>query len=127
MASGQFSLYVDAATGNRLARAQQLPLKIERNVKVVTSSSSQATVHERAVEHIGPLPEQVLQQQYVMSRTSMKNIANGSAYAYAPDNVTDRSPYYAINLPFDTGKGPYDIWKNEVGRAYTFAVRSGPR
>jgi DUF3068 family protein len=126
VATGQFSLNVDTATGKPLARAQQLPLKIERNIKVVTSSGSQATVRERAVERIGPLPQQVLEQQYVMSRTSMKNIADGDAYAYTPGNLTDRSPYYAINLPLDTGKGPYEIWKNEVGRAYEFRQVGDP-
>lgn len=120
VADGRFSLFVDTATGSPLARAQQLPLKIQRHVKVVTSSGSQVTVHESSTERIGPLPAQDLQQQYVFSRTSLKNLADPAAYAYTPKNVTDRSPYYAINFPFDTGKGPYEIWKNELGRPYAF-------
>ena len=34
--------------------------------------------------------------------------------------MVDRSPNYAINLPFDAGKGPYPVWKNETGSAYPF-------
>ena len=50
----------------------------------------------------------------------MKNLASNQSYAYAPGNVVNRVPGYSINLPFDTGAGPYEIWKNEVGRSYTF-------
>jgi hypothetical protein len=39
--------------------------------------------------------------------------------------VTDRAPFYSINLPFDTGSGPYRLWKNETGTAYEFR-RAGP-
>jgi DUF3068 family protein len=125
VASGRVSLFVDTATGSPLARAQGLPLKIQRNLKVVQSTGSQATVHERSVQQMGPLPPQVVEQQYVISRTSMKDLADPAAYAYTRTNVVDRSPSYAINLPFDAGKGPYDIWKNEVGRSYAFRQIGG--
>jgi hypothetical protein len=32
----------------------------------------------------------------------------------------DRSPGYSVQLPFNTGNGPYQIWKNEAGRSYAF-------
>lgn len=118
--SGKFTLFVNPATGVPRARPQTLPLSIRRNVKVVKSSGSQATVRERSVEKVGRLPEQVFSQQYVIDRSSVKNLQSDQAFAYVPSNVVDRSPNYSINLPFDTGSGPYGVWKNEANRAYSF-------
>lgn len=120
VATGKFTLFVDQATGAPRLRPQVLPLTINRRLHVVSSNGSQAVVKEDDVEKIGPLPQQDLQQQYVISRTSMKNLTNNQSYAYAPGNVVNRAPAYSINLPFDTSAGPYEIWKNEVGRSYTF-------
>ena len=117
---GTFTLYLDPATGAPRVRPEVLPLTIHRRIHVVSSTGSQAVVREDDVEKIGPLPQQDLQQQYVISRTSIKNIASPQAYAYSPTTVVNRAPAYSINLPFDTGAGPYEIWKNEVGRSYTF-------
>jgi hypothetical protein len=118
-------LYLDPDTAAPLAQPQTLPVTIRRNLRVVGSTSSQATVQETSVERIGPLPPQRLLQRYVISRTSMKDLPDPPAYAYAPSNIADRSPAYSINLPFETASGPYRIWKNEAGRAYRFR-QSGP-
>jgi len=56
----------------------------------------------------------------VLDRSSLKNLKSEKAYAYAPANVTDRAPYYSINLPFGTGAGPYPVFKNEAGVPYEF-------
>ncbi len=120
VAKGTFTQYLNPKTGLPLLRAQELALTINRRLHVVSSNGSQAVVKEDSTEKIGPLPQQDLQQQYVISRTTMKNLQGSRSYAYAPQNVVNRGPAYSINLPFDTGAGPYEIWKNEVGRSYTF-------
>ena len=56
----------------------------------------------------------------MIDRGSLENVKSGQAYAYTQENVTDRAPFYSINFPFDTGSGPYSVWKNEVGAAYEF-------
>ena len=73
---------------------------------------------ESSAEKVGPLPEQTIQQQYVMDRSSLENVKSEKAYAYAPQNETDRAPHYSINFPFGTGAGPYTVWKNEIGASY---------
>ena len=120
VATGKFTLFLNPVTGTPRLRPQELPLTINRRLHVVSSNGSQAVVKEDDVEKIGPLPQQDLQQQYVISRTSLQNLTSNQSYAYTPASVVNRAPAYSINLPFDTGAGPYQIWKNEVGRSYTF-------
>ena len=120
VASGQLTLFIDPATATARSVPQTLPLSIKRHVYVVDSSGSQATVQEASSEKVGPLPEQTIKQRYVLDRSSLENLKSDQAYAYLPANVTDRAPFYSINLPFDTGSGPYKIWKNETGSAYSF-------
>lgn len=119
-ATGKFSLYLNPNTGAPYVQPQLMPLTISRRLHVISSTGSQAIVKEDSVEKIGPLPQQDLQQQYVIDRSSLKNLESNDAYAYAASNHVNRSPAYSINLPFATGGGPYQIWKNEVGRSYTF-------
>ena len=119
-AAGKFTLFLNPATGAPRPRPEVLPLAIHRRLHVVSSNGSQAVVKEDDVTKIGPLPQQDFQQQYVISRTSLRNLVSNRSYAYRPSSVVDRAPAYSINLPFDTGAGPYQVWKNEVGRSYTF-------
>jgi len=120
VATGKVTLFLHPGTGIPYASPQVLPLTINRRLHVVSSNGSQAVVKEDSVEKIGPLPQQDLQQQYVIDRSSLKNLHSSQSYAYTAANQVNRSPAYSINLPFDTGAGPYQIWKNEVGRSYTF-------
>ena len=125
VASGKVSLAVNPSTGTPLSKPEVLPLTIHRRVRVVSSTGSQALVKEDDLEQIGTLPQQDVQQQYVLDRSSLKNVASDAAYAYAPANHVNRSPAYSINLPFGTRSGPYEVWKNEVGRSYTFHQQGG--
>ena len=43
-----------------------------------------------------------------------------------PNNKVDRSPEYSINLPFNSGNGPYQVWKNESGVSYPFTKTVKP-
>jgi hypothetical protein len=67
-----------------------------------------------------PVGHQTLEQQYVLDRRSMKDVDSDKSYAYSPSSQVDRSPAYSVQLPLDTGKGPYQIWKNESGSSYAF-------
>jgi Porin PorA len=120
VATGKFSLAVNPSTGAPLSKPEVLPLTIHRRLRVVSATGSQVVVKEDDVEQIGTLPQQDVQQQYVLDRSSLKNVASGEAYTYAPANHVNRSPAYSVNLPFATQSGPYQIWKNELGRSYTF-------
>ncbi len=119
-ATGTMKLFMDPSTGTSLAQPQTIKLTIERRLHVVASTSSQATVQETSTERADPLPSLQLQQRYVIDRRSMKDVPSPDAYAYTSANAVDRSPAYAINLPLDAGAGPYNVWKNEAGRAYPF-------
>lgn len=96
-------------------------LDIQRALHSVSNNGSNATIGEDDNNTIGPFPKQDFKQQYVMDRTSLKSVQSNQSWAYAPQNVVNRAPNYTVNLPFDTGDGPYDIWKNETGSAYSFS------
>jgi hypothetical protein len=119
-ATGSFTLYIDPATAAPLATPQKQPLDIKRNLHVTETSGNRAVVEENDVEQIGNLKEQDLQQRYVLDRKSLKDVDDDRAWAYTAANKVDRSPAYAINLPFDAGKGPYQVWKNETASSYPF-------
>ena len=124
-ATGTFTLYLDPATKTPIANPQSYPLDIERRLHVVSSTSSTAVLKEDDVENIKGLPDpvghQVLEQQYVLNRRSMKDVDSDQSWAYAAGNRVDRTPGYSVQLPFGAGNGPYQIWKNEAGRSYTFS------
>ena len=119
-ATGTFTLYIDPSSAAPLKTPQKLPLDIKRNLHVTDDSGSRAVVQENDVEQIGTLKPQDLQQQYVLDRKSLKSVDDDRSWAYTPNNKVDRSPAYAINLPFNSGKGPYQVWKNESGVSYPF-------
>ena len=119
-AQGTFTLYIDPASAAPLATPQKLPLDIQRNLHVIETDGSRAVVAENDVEQIGNLKPQDLQQRYVLDRKSLKDVADDRAWAYTPSNKIDRSPAYSVNLPFSSGNGPYQVWKNESGSAYAF-------
>jgi hypothetical protein len=119
-AQGTFTLYIDPASAAPLPTPQKLPLDIKRNLHVIETDGSRAVVQENDVEQIGDLKPQDLQQRYVLDRKSLKDVADDRAWAYTPSNKIDRSPAYSINLPFSSGKGPYQVWKNESGVSYPF-------
>lgn len=124
-ATGTFTLFLNPATKTPITNPQSYPLDIERRLHVVSSTSKTAVLKEDDVEVIKGLPDpvghQTLVQQYVLNRRSMKNVDSDQSFAYAPTNKVDRSPVYSVQLPMNTGSGPYQIWKNEAGRSYAFS------
>jgi Porin PorA len=87
---------------------------------VVSSTSDRAVVAETDVEAIQGLPDETFNQQYVLDRGNSRNLTSDQSWAYTPTTKVDRSPYWSVNLPFETGNGPYEVWKNEVGAGYPF-------
>lgn len=124
LAKGTVTLYADQDTGAPVSEPQAVPLTIERNLKVIQSSGTRAAVQETSTEQLGPAAPRRLLQRFVIDRGTLQNVSSPAAYAYTPENVTDRAPAYSINLPFDTGDGPYAFWKNETATTYPFR-RSG--
>jgi DUF3068 family protein len=61
----------------------------------------------------------VVMAQYLVDDRTLKNLRRPEAWSFVGTDVADRSSAYSVNLPFDTGAGPYDIWLNEADRAYT--------
>ena len=124
-ATGQFTTFVDPATGLPLASPLVQQLQISRHVYVTSSTGDTAVVAESDTETIGA-QTLTLGQQYVIDRSSMRDVQSDQSWAYTQNTTIDRSPAYSINLPLDTGTGPYDLWKNQVGRAYSFTADGQP-
>jgi hypothetical protein len=119
--AGTFTVFVDPATAAPLATPQQLPLTIERHIQAIgdQSGSSTVLVDETITQKAGTLVNTTQHNVYVMDRTTLKNVADGRAYAFDPSNVVDRSDAYRLNLPFDTNSSStYPVYKNEIGTTY---------
>ena len=115
--AGTYTGYVNQSTGARLAAPQNLPLSIDRNLKAVPthSTSSELVVKDASAITIGPShSQQVL--QYVLDRSTSKNVKSPDAYALVPSNVVDRSGSYSLGPPpgVDTAK-TYPYWVDETG------------
>ena len=120
-AEGTITFFLDPDTKAPLDPPIEEDLVIDRHLEVDSDESDGdlAVVDEIDQQEIGGQQSE-LRQRYVIDRTSLENVADDRAFAYEEANVTDRSPAFAINLPFDTGDGPYEVWKNESGEAYEF-------
>ena len=119
---GKFTLFVDATTFAPLDTPQVLPLKVTRHIDALGSKSSysKVVVSEKIDFDAGGQFSQKQDNQYVMDRRSMKNVQSDDAYAFASDNVVDRSPAFRLNFPLDTdANGEYLIYKNETASTYT--------
>jgi hypothetical protein len=128
-ATGKFTLFLvpsplpprTAQTYTPAPNGLAFDLDIQRSLHSVSNNGSNATIGEDDNNTIGPFPKQDFKQQYVMDRNSLKSVQSNQSWAYSPQSVVNRAPNYTVNLPFDTGDGPYNIWKNETGSAYAFS------
>ena len=90
--AGTYTGYVNQSTGARLGAPQNLPLSIDRQVKAVPaqSTSSELVVNDASAVAIGPdKTPQIL--QYVLDRSTAKNLKSPYAYALVPGNMVDRA------------------------------------
>jgi Porin PorA len=116
--TGTYTGRVNQSTSARLAAPQNLPLSIDRQVKAVPtqSTSSELVVNDASAVTIGPdKTPQVL--QYVLDRSTAKNVKSPYAYALVPGNVVDRAGSYSLGPPpgADTAK-TYPMWVDEIGK-----------
>ncbi len=117
--AGTYTGYVNQSTGARLGAPQNLPLSIDRQVKAVPtqSTSSELVVNDASAVAIGPdKTPQIL--QYVLDRSTAKNLKSPYAYALVPGNMVDRAGSYSLGPPpgADTAK-TYPMWVDEIGKA----------
>jgi Porin PorA len=89
--TGTYTGYVNQTTGARLATPQNLPLSIVRQFKAVPaqSSSSELVVKDASTVAIGPI-KSLSVAQYVLDRSTSKNVKSPYAYAVVPSNVASR-------------------------------------
>lgn len=112
---GTFAVFADPATGASLPAPLELPLRVDRRVRVVDSSFSTVVVRERIVQHLGTQRPVVEEHQYVMDRRTMELKGGPQSWSYRPTNQVDRSGTYRVNFPMGaSADGAYPIWGNET-------------
>lgn len=115
--AGTYTGYVNQSTGVRLAAPQNLPLSIHRQFKAVPaqSTSSELVVKDASTATIGPSKSPSV-AQYVLDRSTSKNVNSPHAYALVPSNTVDRSGSYSLGPPpgVDTAS-TYPYWVDETG------------
>ena len=116
--TGTVTLYVDPATAAPLPAPQEVPLEVRRHVQVTESTSELAVVHETLNLTATGLFDAVQENQYVMDRKTMLNVADDRAWAFDAANVVDRSGAYRLNFPLDNQSIPYPIYLNETQTTY---------
>ena len=102
-----------------------LPLTVDRHIEAVgdESGASLVVVRETIRQKAGDLLDVTQTNQYVMDRSTLKNVADDRAFAFDPANVVDRAGAYRLNLPFDTSTDKtYEIYKNEIDGTYDIAA-----
>ncbi len=118
---GTLSLYVNPATGAQLAEPHALPLTIERHIAADAgeSGASRVVVNESITQKAGSLLSAEVDSTYVMDRRTMKNVVDGRAWAFDPQNPVDRSGAYRLQLPMGTEQDQkYRIYNNDTGVPY---------
>jgi hypothetical protein len=116
--TGTVTLYVDPATAAPLPTPQEVPLEVRRHIQVTESTDELAVVHETLNLTATGLFDAVQENQYVMDRKTMLNVADDRAWAFDAANVVDRSGAYRLNFPLDNESIPYPIYLNETQTIY---------
>jgi Porin PorA len=118
---GTVSLYLDPTTYAPLTTPRQTPLQVSRHIEALgDESSTDRVVVKETLQLTSPglFDTQTQENQYVMDRRKMVNLADPRSWAFTPDNVVDRSGAYRLQFPFDTKSINYPIYKNEIGTTY---------
>jgi Porin PorA len=118
--SGTFTLAIDPVTHLPLDKPATYPLAVTRHIEADGAASSKQLVVVKEDLHLVAqgLFDFGQHHQYVMDRRTMRNVKDGRAWAFTPDNVVDRSPDYRLNFPFDTQDRAYPVYKNETAATY---------
>lgn len=120
--AGEFTVYVDPATGQRLAEPMELPLEIDRRVRTLPGGGADSVVLEEAVTYRIAGTTQQERHHYVIDRRSMQHRDDPRSWSFAPENHIEPAGTYRVTLPFGTAVGGrYRIWENEPGRSFWMA------
>jgi hypothetical protein len=115
---GTLTVY-NAPDGSPLPQPMQLPLTIERRLDGFSASGDTALVKETVSLKGGTVVSSDSENVYAIDRRSLENVADPKAYAWAANNVTDRSDSYRLQLPFHLDSDEtFQIWKNETASTY---------
>ena len=117
--AGEFTVYVDPATGQPLAEPMDLPLEIDRRVRTLPGGGADEVVLEEAVTYrIADIAQQE-RHHYVIDRRSMQHRDDPRSWSFTPENHVNQAGSYRVTLPVGMeASGRYRIWENEPGRSF---------
>jgi len=118
VSTGTFTLAVNPRLPAPTA-PRDFPLTVQRRLHAVSSSGSTVILAEEETQTAGTVLNWSLHHVYVVDRRSLKSVADDGAYAYTPENSVDRSPYYVVGVPSESGGDSYRLWQNETGTTST--------
>jgi len=124
--SGTATLHVDPTTYVPLQTAQEKPYQDTRRVQTPGLLEYRALLVSTDAISIGGAKPATVSAQYLVDTRTLANLRSPQAWSFSGENVADRSDAYSVNLPFDTGPGPYQVWRNEADRAYAFTQVGQP-
>lgn len=121
---GTATVFLNPATGARLATPIQTPLSVDRQVKVVSGDFSHAVVTETDnITFAGKT--QTTKYQFYMDRRSMQLVNGSKSYAFDnPASLMTPSGSYRINFPLDTTAQAYKAFAPETN-TLTVATPAG--
>lgn len=116
--SGTVTFHADPATFVPLTTATTADFEDSRRTQTPGLLAQHATVLTTDAISVDGRRSTVT-AQYVLDVNTLRHLRTALAWSFTGTNSADRSHAYAVNLPFNTGPGPYQIWLNEADRAYT--------
>lgn len=125
---GTATVYMDPATGARLATPLEVPLNIDQQVKVVSGTYSHAVVAE--ILHLtfaGSTRTETY--QYYMNRRTMQLVNGTSSYAFggAADAMAPGGSY-RVNFPTGTNShSTYTLWVPQTASTVQVKADRGPQ
>jgi hypothetical protein len=117
---GTATVYVNPSTGAQLASPLKVPLAINRQVRVVSGSHSQAVIDETLSIAFGG-STQTESYQYVMDRRTMKLVTSPQTFAFgSAANPMAVGGSFRVNLPMGTSSHKtYTAWAPETASTVT--------
>lgn len=117
--SGHVTFHVDPDTLVLLQTPQVTSFQDSRRTQTPGQLHTRLLMLSVDTITVGGTKKTGLTAQYLVEDDTMRNVRSEEAWSFTGGNTADRSAAYSVNLPFDTGAGPYSIWLNEADRAYT--------
>jgi len=124
--SGNVTFHVDPDTLVPLQQPEVRSFEDSRRVQTPGQLHSHLLVVSADSITVGGSKRTTVTSQYLVEEATLHNLRSQEAWSFTGGNTADRSAAYSVNLPFDTGRGPYSIWLNEADSAYTFTRAGQP-